>query len=76
MVHVDEDRAQSFCGGARPVLKWLFNEVGCRHDQATLVPDAHHHVGQGALLDASPLIFDSYHIVQTNGLGNGNLRTP
>ncbi len=48
-------------------------KAGHGHHEPALVPDAHHHVGEGDLLDAAPLPLHHHHVVQADGLGEGQL---
>ena len=72
-VEIPEDRPQQLTGLARPVLEAVLQELGDRHDQPPLVPDAHHHEGQVDLLDTPPFIVDDDHIVEADRLGKGHL---
>ena len=52
-VKLEFDCPQLGGGAARPVLEGRGGEVAARDDEASLVPDAHHDVGQGDLLDGA-----------------------
>ena len=53
-VELEGERAGQLVAAARPVGEGVLGEVGRRQDEPALVPQAHHYVGQGDLLD-SPL---------------------
>ena len=55
---------------ARPVLERVFDKPLQRHDQAALVPDPHHHIGAGDLLDPAPFALDDQHVVEAYRLGS------
>jgi serine/threonine protein kinase len=73
VVDVQEDRAEQIGRDARPVLERRLDEVGDRHHEPPLVPDAHHDVGQRDLLDAPPLALDDDHVVEADRLGDRDL---
>ncbi|MBD3854060.1 MAG: hypothetical protein IFJ96_04705, partial [Acidobacteria bacterium] len=74
LVGVEKDRSQDLGRPASPVLEGLLDESRERNDQATLVPDAHHDIGGGDLLDAAPLPLHDHHVVDPNRLGQGELQ--
>lgn len=72
-IEIPEDRTQQLAGLARPVLETILQELGDRHDQPPLVPDAYDHEGQVDLLDPPPFIVDDDHVVEADRLGKGHL---
>lgn len=74
-VDIQLDGAQDSGFLAGPVLERGGGEVGGGHDQAPVVPDVHHHVGQGDLLDPAPFAFHDDHVVDPDGVGECELQT-
>jgi hypothetical protein len=56
-------------------LDGVFDEVAARQHQPATVPDPHHHVGEGDLLDVAPLALHDHGVVQADGPGEGDLQT-
>jgi hypothetical protein len=73
VVDVEEGGAQDVGGLAGPVLEGVFDEVAQGDDEAAEVPDADDDVGGVDLFDAAPLALDYDDVVDTEGLGDGDL---
>ena len=73
VVHPHKHRAEQTGGGARPVLKRLFDEITQRHDKPAVVPDVDDYIRQSDFLDAAPFALDDDHVVQADRLGHGEL---
>src|SRR6516162_11574317 len=75
VVGVEKYGAEQVGRLARPVLEWLFNEVGHRHDQTPQVPNTHHDVSDVDLFDPTPFTFDNHGIAEPNRLGERDLNS-
>ncbi|MNC27870.1 hypothetical protein D3C75_760590 [compost metagenome] len=73
IVHIEEGDADQAAVVARPVLERLLDEIGQRQDHPPPVPQLDHDIGRGDLLAPPPLALDDDGVVQSDGLGRGDL---
>ena len=73
-VDVEFDGAEYRGFLAGPVLERGGGEVGGRQDQPPVVPDVHHHIGQGDFLDPAPFVLHHHHVVDPDRVGERQLQ--
>jgi hypothetical protein len=52
----------------------VLDEVAARQHQPAAVPDPHHHIGEGDLLDVAPLALHHHGVVEADRLREGDLQ--
>ena len=75
-VELELDGAELGGGAARPVLEGRLREVTAGNDEATLVPDAHDHVGERDFLDGASffLLAGDDDVTHADRVGEGQLQ--
>ena len=75
VVDPHQDRSEQLRGSAGPILERLFDKVAQRQDQAPVIPDAHHDVGERDLLYPPPLALHDQYIVLAHRLRQRDLES-
>jgi hypothetical protein len=74
IIRMKKDAAEDIGGDAGPILEGPFDEVIDGEDEAAEVPDPDDDVGEGDFLDPAPFVFDDDDVIDSNGLGEGDLK--
>ncbi len=75
VIHVEEDGADDFGGGAGPVLKRALDEVSERNDESAEIPETHDDVGGFNFFNPAPFAFDDDGVVYADRLRECDLQS-